>query len=127
MLHPEMNPNRYMTNKETPASKAIHSDLAVFAARANLVVAEPNAGDGPCMTRERPFVSLLGIPHFDHPVLGAADDPEPVCCKGPHTFEVSKVGVQASAVARLPQPDRRVQCAGEHISRRQLPLLARES
>lgn len=72
------------------------------------------------MTRKSPLTPPRpNIPDLHHTILGAGDSAQGIGREGPDALDVAEERAQALARRRVPEPDRRVQRAGQHVARRE--------
>lgn len=70
------------------------------------------------MPRKRPLTPPAPpIPHLDHAILRAANNPECIRRQRPDALDVAKVGAQAFLRGDGPEADGGVEGTGEHVAR----------
>src|SRR5699024_7850060 len=96
----------------------VHADFAVLASGGESTITKSNAGDRSRMASESALaLSSSGIPDLYHPILRSSDNPERISTQGPNSLQMAEERAQAPTCGGLPQPNRRVQRAGNHVAR----------
>lgn len=98
--------------------EAVQPHLPILASASHAAVAQPNACHRTRMTREAALtLARARLPDLGHGVIGTGDNTQSVPDETPDALDVTKHAPQADSGRRVPETNRVVESAREHVSR----------